>query len=450
MTLITTLLFIVVVLLWIASQAHGFTVMLAITSYTEFWDVFAITDMIRVLKRKERFWMPGLTWQKHKAIATVTALCAIVTCPLFISVPWIAPLTPIQFNISAGQAQAYDLVLYYPGPDWINASVCQIAQDYNVTLSFNMVQNEFNASNPRSGVIANAVRVCNTYNVSVEVWPLFLWDEGSYPSLSEADRFPGLYAAFHEWTERENITVKYIMWDIEAGGESSTCTSPSWVDSLGIFGYTGRSVQCLADTDATWDAAVATIRQVHQQAKLDGFLVRATTHASLVYDMFDGDDSLQRNWRLPVWTTGEYEYVSQMLYRGCDGPGNRSSAFIYEEVRASALTVPGPTAVCLGCINYEPYPDSQSVADDVRLALAAGADSIRLFQGLSWVFGTGEAPGTPDSLAWTNPPHYLAGLEELLVQCREGGSITFYPERSDKIDMIVNILVDVFADFVFP
>jgi hypothetical protein len=424
--------------------------MLVITGYTESWNVTIILNMIQTIAKREAFCRPRLSFPRQKAIATAAALACIVACPLLVARPWYASFDPVQFTITDAQAMDYDLVLYYPDPQWINASVCQIAADHNVTLSFNVVQPDFAAAEPRSTIIANAVRVCNAYNVSVEVWPLFAWDNGSYPSLSDADRIPGLYADFRAWAVRENINISYIMWDMEAGGEVDTCTNPAWVDNLGIFGYTGRSVYCLATARDSWNAAVAIIKSVHQQAKTDGYIVRATTHAGMVYDMFDGDDSIQRNWRLPVWTTGEYEYVSQMLYRGCDGPGNRSSAFIYEGVRASALAVPGKTAVCLGCINYEPYPDIPSVVADVHLALAAGADSVRLFQGCSWVFGTGEAPGVPDGVAWTNPPHYLSGLDALLAACRQGGNVTYYPEQNDRNEMIVSILLDVFQDFVFP
>ncbi len=445
---ITTALFVIVLLFFIGSQGIAFHVMLLVTGYTEAWDAFVLADIIKHSTRAD--WRVRRL-ERNEAIAAACIAGLVCSPALLVPSPYYTLPAGQEFTVTSEQGQAYDLLLYYPNPDHINASVCSILKSVNATISFNVVEPDFSPSNPRSTQIANAVRVCNQEGVEVEVWPLFAWDDGAYPSLSEAPRFPALYGAFHDWTVRENITVEYLMWDMEAGFEQASCApAPAWVDAMGIFGYTGNSQRCAVESAAEWDQAVGILQDVLHQSVVDGHRVRSTTHAGLVWDMFDGDDTLQRNWRLPVWVNDDYQYVSQMLYRGCDGPGNATSAFIYEGVRAAAAVQPEKVAVCLGCINYEPYPDTPSVVSDVHLALAAGARSIRLFQGCSWVFGTGQAPGTDDGIPYTNPPHYLSGLEELLVASRQGGTVTFHPEARLHLQMFVDILIDVFGDFTIP
>lgn len=455
----TTMIFITIFLFWLTSIAMAFYLMLAVSLYTETWSVRCCLILWRS-RRSSRAPIsmetnslnnhpifPTLTHSQKKAILILGSFIGTAAC--FLTVPLYAFPRDQEFLISDIQAQSYDLVLYYPDAHRINITVCAIAQKYNVTLSFPITESQFSPNHKDYNAYVNAVRLCNQYGVSVEMWPLFDWNNGSYPSFSEVDRVPGLYNTFHTWTVIHGLTVQYLLWDIEAGGEYDPCSKEySWTENFGPFGYVGHAQYCQRTSAEAWDHAVNVWGEVNRQATLDGHLVRATTHWQIVYDIFDDDDNLQRNWRLPVWAAGSYQYVSTMSYRGCDGPGDGPSAMIYEGIRAAANKNPGNVAVCLGCINYEPYPDIPSVIADVHLSLAAGATSIRLFQGLSWVDGTGEKAGEPDNLKWTNPPHNIDGLDALLEACRKGGVVTYHPDSRLKYEIFLNLLMDVFSDFV--
>lgn len=456
MITITVILSVGVVLFWIGSLSRAFYLMLGITAYTDLWNGVVITDIVRSARRHEDFWRTRIAFPRGKTIATMIALGSIVACPLLVAVPWYAMPGPTHFTITDQQAKAYDLVLYYPEPERINADVCHIARAANATLSFNVHESSFYINSLDHASITNAVRVCNNYGVPVEIWPLFDIGYG-YISYSYAGQLYRLYEAFHNWTIRENISVKYLLWDIEGAPVNGSCQQPpAWESNLGIFGYTGHSQFCRMTEQSNWSQAVADFHNVNQQANADGFTVRATTVPDIVWDTFTGDDTLQENWGLPAWDADGYQYVSMMLYRGCDGPGNNSNSFIFDCVRASAVAAfPGRAAACLGCINYGPYPDIPSVVNDVHLALAAGAWSVRLFQGCSWVFGTGGTPGYQNLDGYKNPPHYLnntstSGLYQLLQACRQGGNVTYYPDQSMRLTEFTSILEDVFSEFTIP
>src|SRR5271157_104975 len=449
MIAITAVLSVGIVLFWIGSLARAFYLMLGIAAYTDFWNGVVIVDMTRSARRHEDFWRTERVFPRGKTIATIIALGSLATCPFLVAVPWYAMPSPEHFTITNQQAKTYDLVLYYPEPQYINDTLCQIARAYNVTLSFNAVESSFYPNSSNYITITNAVKACNVNGVSVEVWPLF---DNGYINYGGASHLHRLYEAFHNWTIQEHISVKYLLWDIEGSPGNGTCQqSPAWENNLGIFGYTGHSQFCRVTMQSNWSQAVADFHDVNQQANADGFTVRATTGSDMIWDTFVGVDTLQNNWGLPAWDAGGYQYVSMMLYRGCDGPGNNSNTFIYDCVRASAMAAfPGRAAACLGCINYEPYPDISSVVNDVHLTLAAGAWSVRLFQGCSWVFGTGGAPGHVNDNGYMNPPHHLSGLIQLFQACRQGGNVTYYPSQSMKLTAFTSILEDIFSEFTVP
>jgi len=95
----------------------------------------------------------------------------------------------------------------------------------------------------------------------------------------------------------------------------------------------------------------------------------------------------------------------------------------------------GPIAVCLGCINYIQYQNISAVKNDVMLALAAGADAVRLFQGGSWVNG------------WIGPAHGYSGLNDLLQACRTGGEASYTHTGTYDISFMGSAIGDIIIDF---
>jgi hypothetical protein len=364
------------------------------------------------------------------------------------------PGSSVTFEISANDAQNYDLVVYFPDYNAINVQICEIFQEVNATLSFPMSEKEFQENDTRNQKAADAVKLLNQYGVRTEIWPLFEWEDGSYPSISEMNRWGILYEKFHNWTMRHNITVEYLLWDIESGGESANYSDvENWIEPFKTFGKMGASGKWLRDVDLNWQDALTIIRNLSQQSKADGHIMRTTTH-TIIHDLFDGDSDIQKNDGLPVWDAGDaFEYISMMAYLGCEWGGTTTPDLVYENVRLSAISQPGQIAICIGCINYTPYPTIEPIVRDVRLSLAAGCHSVRLFQANSWISGVGVWNSSSGNMVYGGPAHGVdgeTGLRQLLQACRESGTVTYTPTRSYRAGMFASIFQDIVWDFGKP
>ncbi len=435
-----------------SSGFTSFVFLFIIGIYTLGWAIFNAIDVVMSWKRSRKL-ISGLQKGSKHAIASALMVSGFLfTCVACVLSPGYVPMQSIDYEITDGQADSYELVLYWPAKDQVNDSFCALLQAANVTTnSFSMLQDEFENGTIAEMLATNATRAANARGLKVEIWPLFNAGEGHYPSISEIDRFPELYEAFHNWTLRNNITVDYILWDIESEGEGTNASAfINWIEpfkTLATYGAMGRYISSLRPG---WVLANEAIRNLAARSRTDGHIARATT-SPIIWDVFDGDGQLQMLSGIPAWDSSDaYEYISMMSYRGCGWGGNTSASWIYEHVRASRLTQPGKVAICLGCLNYNPYGKIASVVNDVRLALAAGANAVRLFQGWSWVAGVSP---NPDQGVLGNPANGYngtTGLLQLLQACRSGGTVTYKPEAAIYIDIFVNILVDVAMDLVNP
>lgn len=398
--------------------------------------------------------LSGRRRRQRRRLATLLLLGVAGTClvtgPLLVA--RVATPGPTRsFTITPARAASYDLVVYFPRVTAVNETVCEIFASANATLSFPLSEDKFQAGDPAGEAAAQAVQQLNAHGIPVEIWPLFERDEGHYPSIAEIDRWDDLYAHFHDWTVRHGLTVEYLLWDIETEGEGIDKTEfEAWPFPLDEIGKHAADARRIAEMEPTWTEALQTVRALGQQARADGHAMRTTTH-TIIWDLFDGDADLQKQAGLPVWAAGDaFEYVSMMAYRGCEWGGTpANSAMIYDVVRASALTQPGTIAVCLGCINYTPYPTIAPVVADVHLALAAGADSIRLFQANSWIDGVGTWEGS-GGMVYGGGAHGIEGFRALLAACREGGTTTYQPTSRDQLTAFGSVLLDVLWDLAGP
>jgi len=161
-----------------------------------------------------------------------------------------------------------------------------------------------------------------------------------------------------------------------------------------------------------------------------------------IMDEFDRDHDIFQIVGQPVWDDDPtyYEYTSVMAYRshGPTFPVHPGNSIIYEHVVGTRKTYGGKIAVCIGNMNAEPYLTVEALGNDVRLAVAAGAHSVRLFQGASWIYGFG------------GPAYGFSGLESLLLELRNGGEAIWYPDMEWERFVFSQIKRDAILDLSKP
>jgi len=341
------------------------------------------------------------------------------------------------FEVSDTQAQNYELVLYLPATmEAVNA-----CRDANATLSFNMDQSLFNVSNPTGTDLANIVDYANQEGVPIEIWPLFDSDGNHYISSRKTIHLWGLYADFHNWTVFHNITVDYILWDIEDWIQIEDLNYMGWarnVPLLNVLGNISMYGVIFKDNLRNWPSIIEEWKSIAIQAQSDGHIIRGTVNPR-AWDYADSDFDLSVAYFMPSYELlPEFQYVSSMIYTGCEwgmAAGGAQSEYVYQSLTQIKRVNPGPLAVCLGCLNYVQYQNIPAVKNDVMLALAEGADAIRLFQGGSWVNG------------WIGPAHGYQGLYDLLAACRTGGQGSYTHTGAFDLMFVGATVADIIIDF---
>ncbi|MBN2150140.1 MAG: hypothetical protein JW839_01715 [Candidatus Lokiarchaeota archaeon] len=473
--LIFSIAFIVVSLapitLYIGCYAQAYTLAFMGTVFMDAVAVYNIVDCARkkggarnwVLMRKA-FWAVfknkearGMKAARKRLLAGLIVLTGLYgSMGFLIAAPFYADKAPRIFTITDAQSEDYELFVYFPDYAAINDTICDIFDEVNATLSFPLTEDRFAVGDAGGDLAANRTALLNARGIKVEVWPLFEWDEGSYPSISEIDRWPVLYEKFHNWTVRNAITVDYMMWDIESGGELGMGNGDieDWIQPFKVIAEHGRNSLRIKQLDEVWGESLATIRALGERCRADGHLMGTTTH-TIIEDLFDGDADGQKLSGLPVWDAADaFDFISMMVYRGCEWGGEPATAdYVYDYTRMNALVnnQPGDTvAVCLGCINYTPYPNVTSVVSDVHLALAAGANMIRLFQANSWINGVGTWQNPNGNWVYGGPAHGVSGLRDLLLACRVGGTATYQPTAGRRQALLSSVAYDVLFDLGKP
>ncbi|MEX2684294.1 MAG: hypothetical protein Q6373_022170 [Candidatus Sigynarchaeota archaeon] len=440
------------------------TVFMDVVAGYNIWDCARKKDgVMNWVRMRKAFWAifkdretEGLNVARKRLVAGLLLFAGLYgSLGFLMAAPQSANMTPQAFTITAPQAQDYDLFVYFPDYDRINETICDIFDEVNATLSFPLTENRFAVGDASGELAANKIALLNARGIKVEIWPLFEWNEGSYPSISEIDRWPTLYEKFQNWTVRNGITVDYMMWDIESGGEGINSDDiKDWPQPFEMLAEHGRNALRVKQMGEVWPGALATIRALGNRCRADGHLMCTTTH-TIIEDVFDGDSDGQKLMGLPVWdVTDAFDFISMMVYRGCEWGGTpATSDYVFDYTRMNALVnnQPGDTiAVCLGCINYTPYPNITSVVNDVHLALAAGANMVRLFQANSWIDGVGTFQTGNGNWVYGGPAHGVSGLRDLLLACRQGGSVMYQPTASRRQSLLASIAYDVLFDLGKP
>ncbi len=427
------------VLLILISIIHVFQYFYLLFS-TSIWNgvfgVFLIRDAVKDWQEGSRNEKLDFKEKRTKIIAIV--LSSVVVFSAFLTISPFFNNKTYTFEVSDTQAQNYELVLYLPATN----ETVDVCRDANATLSFNAVQDVFNGSNPSGAVLANVVKYANSQGVPIEIWPLFNRSSGfHYISARNTEALWGLYNDVHNWTEYYNITLDYLLWDIEDWVYGEDMGYEGWAKNIPVLNSLGNLSMygvILNDNLDAWDDIIAEWKAMAIQSQADGHIMRGTVNPS-AYDYADGDlDFSTLNFMPSLELIPEFQYISSMYYTGCEWGlawGGAGPELVYQNTKMMTKVNPGPIAVCLGCINYVQYQNISAVKNDVMLALAAGANAVRLFQGGSWVYG------------WIGPVHGYSGLNDLLQACRTGGEAHYTHTGTYDISFMGSTIGDIIIDF---
>ncbi|MHA1698639.1 MAG: hypothetical protein ACTSWN_07370 [Promethearchaeota archaeon] len=476
-TAITLIFSLLTWILFIVASGKAFTLLLIITIYLQAWSFYSVYQLIHVKnwrkminELKSRRKLPKI----NVILISIVVISGCTTSPLLISQLYNRSFVqPLNFVISDAEAQSYDLVVYFPRVSEINDQIAEIFVEVNATCSIPLSWSTFEEGNDDGNKAAEKIRILNQHAVKVEIWPLFDGDSiGHYPAYNNIEYWDDLYDRFHNWVQRNNLTIDYLLWDIERNGPVPADAAqyqeysnwPGFLQSIAYFaGQEGAQAQFSED----WNQIVAQVRALGKKVHSDGYSMRATTF-TMVADNFDYDDDQQAKNGIPAWAASDvFDYISMMIYRGCEWGGTPSdNDWIFELVRAEARIWKGTIAACLGCINYTPYPNISSVVSDVRLVLAAGLHSgvdrpaekisIRLFQANSWIDGVGTWQNpTTGNWVYGGPAHGVdnettSGLRQLLLECRREGEVMFTSKQETRQGLFTDIFMDVLSDTAKP
>ncbi|MHA1792237.1 MAG: hypothetical protein ACTSVI_06295 [Promethearchaeota archaeon] len=392
----------------------------------------------------------GIDTRKRKAITAFFLIGTSIFAIFAIDSTWIGPKEKFSFTVSANEMKDKEIALY-----WVRQSMddpaefVKILKDTNTTLLLQGNPDLFlgiGEYSTKGADAANLVKLCNDAGVKVEIWPVPSQSEPCALSLRYVDCMPTVYEYFKNWTRTFNITVDYYAFDIEDFnlypmpfdstpiGKTLTPGSPLYYTFQSIYEYSAKQ-EFLRTNCSNWNQMIEKQQLLVNQIIKDGITPRATIFAC-TWDVFDGDLTEYKKNFLQSYEIKGYEYLSAMVYRSCEGGGNRSSYQVYNGVKMLRAVSPyEKTAVCIGCIAYPAYKTSQDVANDVWLSVGAGADSVRIFLGDSWVYSA------------ANESVGLNNLRTMLELCRGGGTGSAIRDPSIDASMFSSVFTDVFGDW---
>nr|MDO8110649.1 hypothetical protein [Candidatus Sigynarchaeota archaeon] len=353
-----------------------------------------------------------------------------------------------EFTVTPQQAQQTDLVMYYacgtPNEYTTHHYVVDVAKELNVTLSLAWPADVYYdlANGTLGHEMADFIRIANAKGVPIEMFPLFdnSWEyiiAGRYfPGINLTLNWYGYWSLFQNWTARENLTVNYVLWDIEGG------SLPSEIANMGDL-YPLVAVLGLAQRARETPAVRAEFDRILAETAAMGAKTRITTWDPT--DAMDGDEDIQLldgqvgYIFLDLIANESIEYVSTMSYTNHWGdiPPEQLAGHqaVYENARMLRRLHPNHVGICLGNINGAGLTTIEAVVNEVNLAIAGGVTCVRLFNGASWVNGW--------SYVVEGPVWGFNGTRALFTACRQGGIGRFTEYAKPNADRFSSVLLDV-------
>jgi len=397
-----------------------------------------------------RFWNEmdrfRLSHRQKRVLASYALMAAVIASPgaLLLAAPkW--DTQTYMFVITAKQAQATDLVMYYTSNyDPGHYYVVDLAKQFNVTLILGWGPSNINdtANGTAGRDEANFIHYANTQGVAIEVFQTFSedhWEDYLVPPKTN-----DTWSLFRQWIARWHLKIDYILWDIEDGSTPSSIVNKS---SLWPF----DAVEGLTQRYKELPTVKAAFERLVVQTEAIGAKTRITTYGP--GDVFDGDSDIYIldgiiGYLFPdMIANGSIQYVSTMAYTnhwGDISPYNMSGdEAIYDNARMLRRLNPGACAVDIGNINGAGETNIEEVVNQVYLAIAGGATSVRLFNGASWVLGW-------DAYGNHGPYWGYNGTLALFQSIRQGGIGAFTENTSSNYGTVDGVLLDTMLNFLKP
>ncbi len=440
------------ILLSLSTEMKGLYILTSSCFYVGIYGIVILVDLAKISHKSgevQRQLKELLrVWSKKKIISSLLITLVCVSGFTMTHAWRFDSRTELQFEISQEEMENKELVLYWVRQNLTNPqNFVDVLRDTNTVLALQGNPDLFQEIGDFTALgaeAANLVKLCNIAGVKVEVWPVPSQNNYCALSLRYVDCMPEIYGFFKDWLSRNNITVDYYAFDIEdyvplepfensLTGRFISPDNPLYWTFRGSF-EKAQKQQFLRTNRSNWDEIIGQQQALVDQIIADGMIPRGTIQPT-AYDALDGDyKEFTKNFMQSYEITG-YEYLSGMYYRSCEWGNNDEPYKVYQAVRIMDAVSPyEKTAVCIGCIAYPAYETDLSVANDVWVSVGAGADSVRLFLGDSWVYSAPtEAEGIDD-------------LRSMLELCREGGiGITNYDSQWEN-GILGIIIDDIIAD----
>ncbi len=393
------------------------------------------------LQQGRRQWL--MTWasdhfsrRQYKTVASYAAILALFAGPgtLLMTTPYWNCQT-LEFTVTPEQAQQTDLVMYYTSGFATHHYVVDIARDFNVTLT--LVWDPSYYYNSTAGTpgydMVEFIEYANNLSVPVEMFGIynrFHWEDLLAGPLNEE-----VWSHFKSWLATNNISVQYVLWDIE---DSSR---PSEVSSLEAF-FPFLEVRGLAQRIRELPVVREQFEKLVADAAAMGAKTRITTYGP--GDAFDGDADMTLLGGFASYDladlieNGSIEYVSTMAYTNHWGdiPPAQLSGFesVYRNARQLRHLMLDAVGLDIGNINGAGMNTTGPVVEQVNLAIAAGATSVRLFNGASWVNGW--------DYVWDGPEWGESGTRALFTAIRQGGTARFTENAGLNAGDFQNVFLD--------
>ncbi len=248
--------------------------------------------------------------------------------------------------------------------------------------------------------LMSLIRECNASGVEIRAWLVLPVELGYWPSEISADEMFAFSERFLDWTEANQLDVRWICVDMEIPIQQSRLLT-----ELLENGQFLKAAYILARNmdEESFEYAVSVYTDLVESAHARGVSVHCVTFPQVLDDFQDGDHDLQDALQLPVLPV-PWDEISVMVYRSHyrDIFGFDMGAYlVYDYSKDIERLWGGRGCIDLGVVGDPGYADSRCARADARGIKAAGVGKVHFYslelilepggEGIEWFRAVREA-----------------------------------------------------------